>query len=54
VRGVARNGPGQATAHGEHAGDDPTTPPMEEVPAKDRKALRGLIGHGMERSDGGE
>jgi hypothetical protein len=49
ARGVTKNGPSQANAHGERAGDEPATPPMEEVPAKDRKALRGLIGHGLEK-----
>jgi hypothetical protein len=47
VKGVAQNAPGQVNSRGESPAEDPATPPMEEVPAKDRKALRGLIGHGL-------
>ena len=49
VRGVAKNAPGQVAAHGENAGEESTKPPLEELPAKDRKALRGIIGHGLEK-----
>ena len=47
VRGVAKNAPGQVNSRGDRPGDEPAAPPMEEVPAKDRNALRGLIGHGL-------
>jgi hypothetical protein len=48
---VARNAPSQVTSRGEGAGQEPgvtppPAPPMENLPAKDRKALRGLIGQG--------
>jgi hypothetical protein len=51
VKGVARNAPSQVNSHGEGAGQEPGVtppppPPMEDLPAKDRKALRGLIGQG--------
>jgi hypothetical protein len=49
VRGVAKNAPGQVGAHGENAGEESTRPPLEELPAKDRKALRGIIGHRLEK-----
>jgi hypothetical protein len=49
VRGVAKNGPSQASAHGESSAEESTKPPLEELPAKDRKALRGIIGHGLEK-----
>jgi hypothetical protein len=49
VRGVSKNGPSQAGAHGEHAAEQSAKPPLEELPAKDRKALRGIIGHGLEK-----
>ena len=47
VKGVAKNAPGQVSSRGENPGEE--APPMEELPAKDRKALRGLIGHGLEK-----
>ena len=47
VKGVAKNAPGQVNSRGENPGEE--APPMEELPAKDRKALRGLIGHGLEK-----
>ena len=43
VKGVAKNGP---TAHGEAAEQDTETAPMEDLQAKDRKALRGVIEQG--------
>ena len=46
VKGVAKNAPNQITAHGVGSDQDPGAPPMEELEAKDRKALRGLIEHG--------
>ena len=49
VRGVVKNGPSQASAHGENAAEESTRPPLEEPSAKDRKALRGIIGHGLEK-----
>jgi len=47
VKGVAKNAPGQVNSHGENSGEE--TPPREDLPSKDRKALRGLIGHGLEK-----
>jgi hypothetical protein len=49
VRGVAKNAPAQDKAHGESAEGEATKPPLEELPAKDRKALRGIIGHKLEK-----
>jgi len=49
VRGVAKNAPGQVRARDESAGEEAAKPPLEELPAKDRKALRGIIGHGLEK-----
>jgi hypothetical protein len=46
VKGVAKNAPNQITAHGVGPDQDPVAPPMEDLQAKDRKALRGLIEHG--------
>lgn len=47
VKGVAKNAPGQITAHGQAADQDPSAePPMENLQDKDRKALRGLIEQG--------
>lgn len=52
VKGVAKNAPNQITAHGAAAEDDANaSPPMEEVQAKDRKALRNLIEHGRANSN---
>ena len=48
VRGVAKNAPGQVRARDESA-EEAAKPPLEELPAKDRKALRGIIGHGLEK-----
>lgn len=46
VKGVARNASNQITSRGEASEPERSaeTPPMEDVQAKDRKALRGLIG----------
>jgi hypothetical protein len=49
VRGVAKSAPGQAKARDESAEAESAKPPLEELPAKDRKALRGIIGHGLEK-----
>ena len=49
VRGVAKNAPAQDKAHGESGDEESTKPPLEELPAKDRKALRGIIGHRLEK-----
>jgi hypothetical protein len=50
VRGVAKNAPGQDQgARRERRRTSPAKPPLEELPAKDRKALRGIIGHGLEK-----
>ena len=49
VRGVAKNAPGQTKAREDSALDEPSKPPLEELPQKDRKALRGIIGHGLEK-----
>lgn len=48
VKGVSGNAPSQVNSRGEGAGQEPgvTPPPMEDLPAKDRRALRGLIGQG--------
>ncbi len=48
VKGVAKNAPNQITAHGEAADEaaGAEAHPMEELQAKDRKALRGLIEQG--------
>ena len=52
VKGVAKNAPNQITAHGVAADQDPTaSPPMEDVQAKDRKALRNLIEQGRANSN---
>ena len=44
VREVSKNGPGP-TVHGEKSNESP----LEELPTKDRKELRGIIGHGLEK-----
>lgn len=44
TKGAAKN---IAAGHGESGKDEPSARPMEEVPTKDRNALRGLIGHGL-------
>ena len=50
VRGVVKNVPGQVKAHDESALDEAAEPPLEEdVPANDRSALRGIIGHHREK-----
>jgi hypothetical protein len=49
AKGVSKNTPGQVNSHGEIPGEEAAAPPMEDLPAKDRKALRGLIGHGLEK-----
>ncbi len=47
VKGVTHNAANQITAHGAGADQDMNAaPPMEDVEAKDRKALRGLIEQG--------
>jgi hypothetical protein len=45
VKGVAKNAPGQTEGRDESAEGESVKPPLEELPAKDRKALRGIIGH---------
>jgi hypothetical protein len=49
VRREAKNGPSQVSAHGENSSEESARPPLEEPSAKDRKALRGIIGHGLEK-----
>ncbi len=44
VKGVAKNAPNSITSRGEDSEHVSEVPPMEDVQAKDRKALRGLIG----------
>ena len=52
VKGVAKNAPNQVTAHGAAAEQDlGTSPPMEDVHAQDRKALRNLIEQGKPHSN---
>ena len=51
VKGVAKNAPNQMTAHGAADQDPAASPPMEDVQAQDRKALRNLIGNGKPRSN---
>jgi hypothetical protein len=46
VKGVAKNAPNQLAAHGEAAEQASEAPPMEDLQAKDRKALRGVIEQG--------
>jgi hypothetical protein len=43
VQEVAKNAPDQVTAHRAPGAQDKAASPMEDVEAKDRKALRGLI-----------
>jgi hypothetical protein len=49
VRGVTKNAPAQDKAHGESGDEESAKRPLEELPAKDRKALRGIIGHKLEK-----
>jgi hypothetical protein len=49
VRDVVKHGPSQPGAHGEKSAEESGEPPLEELPAKDRKALRGIIGHHLEK-----
>ncbi len=49
VQDVVKHGPGQSGAHGTSSAEESEKPPLEELPAKDRKALRGIIGHHLEK-----
>lgn len=54
VKGVSKSSPGVANAHGERMTQAPeaipeVVPPLEDLPTRDRKALRGLIGHSASR-----
>lgn len=50
VKGVSKSAPGVANAHGERVTQAPeVVPPLEDLPAQDRKALRSIIGHSASR-----
>ena len=49
VQGVAKNGPVQTKAHGEDSEAEPAKPPLEELPTRDRNALRRIIGRGVDK-----
>ena len=49
VRGVAKSAPGHTRVRDESAEAESTKPPLEELPDKDRKALRGIIGRHLEK-----
>ena len=49
VKGVAKSAPGQTRVRDESAEAESAKPPLEELPERDRKALRGIIGHHLEK-----